>query len=1069
MKPSGTITFLFTDIEGSSRLWEKNPEAMSVALARHDELLNRIISEYRGYVFKTVGDAFCAAFDAPQAALEAALMIQRALRDETWGETGPLKVRIALHTGTAEERNGDYFGPTLNRIARILPIGYGGQTLLSQATEELVRLRLPAEASLRDLGECHLKDLVRPERIFQLIVPDLPATFPYLKSLDNLPNNLPVQVTSFVGREREIGEVKRLLSGSHLLTLTGSGGAGKTRLSLQVAADLLEEFPDGVWFVELAPLTNPALVPQAAATVLNLPEEKGRPVLATLLSYLRDKKTLLILDNCEHLIEAAAELASNLIRNCPRIRLLASSREVMGIAGEVNFRVPSLSLPPINREQLLPENFTQYEAVQLFVDRALTVQPSFEITESNAPAIAQVCRSLDGIPLAIELAAALVKVLKVEQIATRLDQRFQLLTGGSRTALPRQKTLRALIDWSYDLLSEQERLLLGRLAVFVSGWTLEAAEEVCQGDGIEDYEVLTILTRLVDKSLVVSETLDGQNEGARYRLLETIREYMLEKLTEATEKELPHRRHADYYVKLAEAAESQLSGAEQTTWLNRLETEHDNLRAALDYLLKTGREQVESRENDETKPHSKAKILKIKQMAQQEDFSDPAELALRLSSALVPFWYIHGHEGRHWLREALANSQPQATPGRANALNGAGALAWAQGDYEQARTFYRASLAAWRELGDKNGIASALINLGNVAYARTDYALSQTFYEESLALRRELNDKWGVAAALNNLAAVAKVQSDYSRAMALFEESLALKRELGDLGGVAQTLNNLGAIARDQGDYSHATALLEEGLSLFRQMGNKRGIALALDHLGGVAFEQGQFERALELHQETLALWRELSNRQGIAAAMRMLAEDWRARGDYPQSRQLFNEALKIYRELGQKQEMVECLNSLAKVAWHQGDYGQAEALYNQSLLLHREIGDKRSVATSLRNLGRVAQYQGDYSRATRLYQESLDLSYEIGYWIGIASCLTRLAEVAGARGRFERAGRLFGAAQQLRETIGAPLPPAKILRFERRVATRSRHFDKNTYNLAQSEGRGLLLEKAISYALEEA
>ena len=562
--PTGTVTFLLTDIERSTHLWEQHPEAMPAALARHEVLVSEVVQEHGGVVVKSrgEGDSLFAAFARAVDAVVAAGALQQVLHAEPWPEGLVLRTRLAVHTGDAELRAGDYYGAAVNRCARLRAIAFGGQTLLSLATQELVRDRLPVGATLRDLGEHRLRDLVRPERVFQLDVPGVPTELRPLRSLEAFPNNLPVQLTSFIGRERELAEVKQLLEHHRLVTFTGAGGTGKSRLSLQVAADLMDAYPDGVWLVELAPLTDPRLVPGAVADVLGLREEAGRPLLGTLADVLRTKALLLILDNCEHLIGACAELAEALLRQSTQLRILASSREALGIAGEQPFRVPSLSLPdPRRLSSTTPDLATalsQSEAVRLFIDRVVTIQPHFHVTNRNAPAVAQICHRLDGIPLAIELAAARVKVLPVEQIASRLDDRFRLLTGGSRTALPRQQTLRALIDWSYDLLSETERTLLRRLSVFAGGWTLEAAEAVCAGDGVDEYDVLELLTHLVDKSLALPEEHDGD---VRYRLPETVRQYARDRVLEAGEAAPLAERHLAYCLAFSERAEPELWGS----------------------------------------------------------------------------------------------------------------------------------------------------------------------------------------------------------------------------------------------------------------------------------------------------------------------------------------------------------------------------------------------------------------------------------------------------------------------------------------------------------------------------
>jgi predicted ATPase/class 3 adenylate cyclase len=519
--PTGTVTFLFTDIEGSTRLWEQHPDAMRHVIARHDDLAAEVILHHAGLLVKSrgEGDSLFTVFSRPTDALAAACALQQAFLTESWPAETPLRVRMALHAAPAERREGDYYGPGVNRCARLRAVAHGGQVLLSQATADRVREHLPADVSLRDLGSHRLKDLQRPEHLFQLLHPELPSDFPPLRSLEAFAHNLPAQLTRFVGREQEIAAVNDLLAHARLLTLTGVGGTGKTRLALQVAADLLEEYPDGVWLVELAPLADPTLVPQTVASALGVREEPRRPLTATLTDHLRPKSLLLVLDNCEHLLTASAQLADALLRACPKLRILASSREGLGVLGEQTYRVPSLSLP--DHKHLPPlETLQEFEAVQLFADRARLSQATFALTPANARAVAQVCERLDGIPLALELAAARVKALPVEQIVQRLEDRFRLLTGGSRTALPRQQTLRAAMDWSYDLLTEEERALLRRLSVFTGGFTLAAAEAVCAENGIEEGDVLDLLTRLVEKSLAVYEAELGEG---RYRLLETVR------------------------------------------------------------------------------------------------------------------------------------------------------------------------------------------------------------------------------------------------------------------------------------------------------------------------------------------------------------------------------------------------------------------------------------------------------------------------------------------------------------------------------------------------------------------
>src|SRR5581483_10076360 len=542
--PSGTVTFLFTDIEGSTKLWEQYPEAMKIALSKHDEILRKKIEANRGHIIKTTGDGIHAVFGTALDGVLAALDTQRALLAGNWDEIKPhnVKIRIGLHTGEAEARAGDYYGPVLNRAARLMSVGHGGQTLLSTVTADLVREHLSDGASLRDLGEHRLKDLIRSEHVFQLTHPDLPADFPPLKSLDSYSNNLPIQLTSFIGRERELDRAKKQLTSTRLLTLIGPGGTGKTRLSLQIGAEMLPAFADGVWLAELAPLADPSLILQTVASVFGIREQLGMSLNELLIDYLRAKNLLLIMDNCEHLIEACAELIDQLLRTCANLKIVASSREALGISGETVYRVPSLSLP--GPDEATREALTQSESVQLFIERATAANPKFDLSEKNASFVAQICRRLDGIPLALELAAARITVFSVEQIASRLDDRFRLLTGGSRTALPRQQTLRALIDWSYDLLTEEERALLRRLSIFAGGWTFDAADAICA-----KHDVLNILTQLVNKSLVI---FDEEGSEPRYRMLETVRQYARDKLLERGESEEARNAHLDFFFQFTD-------------------------------------------------------------------------------------------------------------------------------------------------------------------------------------------------------------------------------------------------------------------------------------------------------------------------------------------------------------------------------------------------------------------------------------------------------------------------------------------------------------------------------------
>jgi predicted ATPase/DNA-binding SARP family transcriptional activator/DNA-binding CsgD family transcriptional regulator len=626
-------------------------------------------------------------------------------------------------------------------------------------------------------------------------------------------HNLPVQRTSFVGREREIVELKRLLSMTGLLTLTGAGGSGKTRLALEVAGELASLYPDGVWLVELAPLSDPDLVAQQVAKALSVREQPDLAHMEMLVEHLRQKNALLVLDNCEHLVDATSDLAGVLLGSSPRLKILATSREPLGVAGEVNWRVSPLSVPSTDH---LPdaENLARYESVRLFVDRARLRLPAFELTQENAGAVARVCRKLDGIPLAIELATARMGALAVEQVAERLEVSLDVLKGGSRTAEPRQQTLRATLDWSYELLSEPERKLFGQLSVFAGGFTLEAAEAVGTGDGIEESEVLESFFMLVDKSLVVAEM--GAEDAHRYRMLEPVRQYAREKLEESGEAERVRERHARHYLALAEVAEPELVGARQVAWLERLETEYGNFQTALSWSLE--------REVN-------------------------VELGARLAGALWRFWYKRGYlsAGRQWLEAALSGSGALPEIVHAKLLTGSGMLAWEQGDYASAMVLHEESLSLRRQMRDRPGVASSLNNVGLVALYIGDYERATELHEESLALRRELGDARGSAASLHNLGLVALYEGNRARSKAFMEESLSIYRELKDEWTISILLNNLGLVELYEGEHQRAVELQKESLTLRRELGDRGGVAECLEGLSGVAASKGEAARAARL------------------------------------------------------------------------------------------------------------------------------------------------------------------------------------------------------------------------------
>jgi predicted ATPase/class 3 adenylate cyclase len=807
--PSGTVTFLFTDIEGSTRLAQEHPMQWESLRERHHAILQSAIDEQNGYVFQIIGDAFCAAFHTAKDGLSAALNTQRKLQSEAWGKT-PIKVRMGLHTGAAEFHDGGYRGYlTMARVQRVMSTAYGGQILLSNASVELIRGELPEGVALRDMKENRLKGLLNPEHLWQVIAADLLQDFPPLQTLNSIPNNLPIQVTSFVGREKEIAEVKQLFSTAYLLTLMGSGGAGKTRLSLHVAAEVLDTFKNGAWFIELASLSDPALVPFTIASTLGLREEPGRPLIMTLIDWLRDKESLLILDNCEHLVEACAKLADEILHASRATRILATSREALGISGESIYRVPSLQTPSPEEKM----DLEQYAAVRLFIDRATQSLSTFRVTNANAPAVAQICYRLDGIPLAIELAAARVKALSVEKIAERLDDRFRLLTGGSRTALPRQQTLRSMIDWSHNLLAETEHILFQRLSVFAGGWTLEAAEEVCSSNGLEQADILDLSAHLVDKSLVV---MDEGSEVLRFHMLETIREYALEKLEASGKSQVLRRQHADHFLSLVKEMREHKYKPDQAVSVNRLERERDNLREALRWSA----------------------------------VQDQSGIFLQLAGNLWQYWIVRGPiaEGRAWLDRAMEICEANAGSLEKEVIQvvfgGAGELARYQGDFEQALMLKQKLLEMCRQWGNERGMAATLNDLATMYADHGNCENSLPLAKEAVALRRKLGNPLGIAHALSGLCYAWMCLDNSQAAREAIEEATRIDRDHQNPEGLMDDLITLIFIAVREGHYEEADQIFKELLPMAKEMADQVYIAMGIYGIGILAASQGQARQA---------------------------------------------------------------------------------------------------------------------------------------------------------------------------------------------------------------------------------
>jgi len=875
--PTGTVTFLFADAEGSTDLLQRlGDEQYKDLLDRLRQNLREVFASHGGTEVDQRGEEFFVAFPGARDALIAAIDAQRRVA-LIHPDAPSIRIRIGLHTGEPISTESGYVGIDVHRAARICAAGHGGQILVSQRTSDLLREDLPPEIDLVDVREHRLKDLQQPEQLYQVSAPDLQDSFPPLRTLSVLRNNLPFLLTSFVGRLREMDEIRQLLTRHRLVTLTGIGGCGKTRLALQVAAEHAESFQHGVWLIDLYSITTGDLILPTVVTTLQVREQPGRTLEATLVDFLREKQLLLILDNCEHLLDACAGVAHTLLRHAPKLRILATSREPLRIQGEQRYDVPPLELPDLTAVPSSAQ-LTASEAVQLFVERAVLGQHRFALTDRNAQAVAQIVARLDGIPLAIELAAAKVKLLSTAQIAERLHDRFGLLAGGSHTALGRQQTLRAMMDWSYELLLESERTLLRRLSVFAGGFTLEAAEAIVPGAEVGRQDVLDFLSRLVDKSLVVADAMRG---GRRYRLLDTVREYAKERLMAAGEAGLFHNAHRDWFLALAQQAEPSPDEPNEV-WLDRFEADHDNLRAAIEYSMAT---------ND-------------------------AEVALRLGTALWRFWHVRGHwtEGRQRLEAALSVATRAPPDLRAKALHAAGMLARRQGDYERATALSEESLNLQKTLGDAHGIATSLTTLGNIAYVQANYTSAWELHEESLRYGREAENKHAIAASLHNLALVADHLGDYQRATTLCRESLEVFRQAGDKQGCASALHLLGVLASDQADYAAARAFAEESLAIHRELGDKMGVAAALGNLGLIARENGDYETARAFYEESLSIRRELGEKLGIAAVLSGLGVVAFRQTELARASAYFKESLAMRKTLGDKAGIAESLEGLAMV-----------------------------------------------------------------------------------------------------------------------------------------------------------
>jgi predicted ATPase/class 3 adenylate cyclase/DNA-binding CsgD family transcriptional regulator len=1004
--PTGTVTLLLADVEDSTGLWESQPEAMTAAFARLDQVLSDLLAAHGGVrpVEQGEGDSFVVAFARASDAVACALGLQRA-------PLAPINLRIGVHTGEVQLRDeGNYIGPTINKTARLRNLAHGGQTVLSGVTEALVADMLPAEVWLTDLGSHELRGVARPERVVQLCHPDLRNDFPPLRiAKDVAVHNVPAQLTSFVGRGPQLAEVRKLLAQDRLVTLTGAGGVGKTRLAIEVAAQVAGDYADGVWYVDLAPITDPDLVPVAMACALGLPDQPGRSTMDTLLRFVRDRQMLVVLDNCEHLLDASAELAVALLGGAPGLTLLATSREPIGVAGEVSWRVPSLSIAD--------------EAIELFTDRARRVRPDFAVSDDSAAAVTEICRRLDGLPLAIELAAARVRALSLAEILDSLHDRFRLLTGGSRTAVRRQQTLRASVDWSHTLLTEPERILFRRLAAFLGGFDLAAARAVAGGGDVEHYQVLDQLTLLVDKSLVVADDSGGPT---RYRLLETVRQYALEKLGESGEADAVRARHRDHYTALVAMLDAP-AGSDYEQLLCQADIEIDNLRAAFSW----------NRENFDVQP------------------------ALALASSLQPLWQARGRlrEGLTWFDTALADldaHQGVAPAMRARALADRATLGLWVASAESPDQAQQA-LAIAREIDDQALLIRALTACGYIV-AYFDAGAARAYLDEAIGLARELGDRWRLSQILVAQVVAALWVQDPIAARVAAEEGRDLADAIGDRFDARRCRWYLAVIQLLQGDLARAAAQFaavadeaEAAHDDIWRVDSLVGLCITLAFQGDTAAARSAADASVEATVELGGL--------KATAAQHVLALAALAAGDAATAQDAADGAWSLVSAVPQTTGLQRVLSAEAALAG--GDLVAAR----------RWADDAGSTTTGtflvdpLVTRARVSIAQGEPDQAERDARDALTNAARAEKYVFIPDILECLGVLASEAGSHREAARLFGAAEAIRLRMGAVRFKVYDAGYEASVAALRDALGEEDFESAWAEGAALSIEEAIAYA----
>jgi predicted ATPase/class 3 adenylate cyclase/DNA-binding CsgD family transcriptional regulator len=1026
--PAGTVTFVLGDVVGSTRLWEDHADAMPEALAKLDELIDTGVTAHGGArpAEQGEGDSFVAAFARAADAVRFSVALQTALGEDGWPDGTRVALRMALHTGDARVRDGSrYMGEALNRCARLRALGHPGQVLLSRATADLVVDHLSDGAFLRDLGIHHLRDLTRPERVAQLCAPGLPFDFPPLRSLERLPNNLPVQMTSFIGRTGELSETADLLAEHRMLTLTGSGGCGKTRLAVQLAAEVLDRFPGGVWLADLSPIADPELAGKAVAAAVGCPEVPGQTPTEITVEWLRDAEALVVIDNCEHLLDAAVDVAEALLAGCPGVRLLATSREPLGAAGETTYRVPSLPVPNGNGDAATDADC---DSVRLFADRAAQARPSLRIGPTNLDAVATICTRLDGIPLAIELAAARCRVMSPAQIAQQLADRFSLLSGGRRGGLPRQRTLEASVDWSYALLSENERRLLRLLSVFAGGFTLDAVAACWETNGSDGWEAVDLLSGLVDKSLV--QPPDDEAAEPRYRLLETIRQYAADKLTEAGEAPDARQRHAEFYAGLAETAVAGLTGPDILRCHATLMAELDNLRAADDWGAETGQ----------------------------------ADIALRLGGREVgtPYGAL---EGQQRLTRALAleGGPPSA---RVRALLGLGEMHFMLGDLEGLATLCVEAAGIATTIGDDELRGQALGARGWAAWLLGDDGAA-ALLSEAVALLRATGSHYWASDALWALGALAIAGGDATDAREHLGEAVNLTRSVGNPMGTGRSLVFLGLALMLEGDLDPAEAALVEARALIVECDDHLFLGIVDAGLSWIEAARGNAAAALRRNDAALADARRRHQVWSTAWLLyaRASAEARSVQSDAglcPSA----EEAETATEAEGLAWAAVCCRAIRAEEQLATGDLAGAKALAASAVEQAENAPyARRSLGRALLALSRVTRAEGDPSAAEDVAHHALAALAAASMRLEVAEALELLGGLAAEQGSPAEAVRLLAAAEAARGEIGYPVPPAEAARLEEDLEQARAALDPAAFEAARAEGATMALDDAVAYA----